>query len=68
MELGKIHYFEKVEKTQHREFIQAHNHCILCASVLELRHVRSEGEPEIKEEAYCAQCDLRTRAKTYSVQ
>jgi len=68
MELGKIHYFENVECHQHREFIQAHNHCILCSSVLELRHVRGELESEIKEEAYCPQCDLRTRAKVHSVQ
>lgn len=68
MELGKIHYFEKVESHQHREFIQAHNHCILCGSVLELRHVRGEEQEAIKEEAYCPQCDLRTRAKIYSVQ
>lgn len=68
MEIGKIHYFEKVESHTHREFIQAHNHCILCSSVLELRHVRGEEKEEIKEEAYCLQCDLRTRAKVYSVQ
>ena len=68
MELGKIHYFERVEKTHHREFIQAHNHCILCASVLELRHVRGDDKVEIREEAHCPQCDLRTRAKVYTLQ
>lgn len=68
MQLGKIHYFEKVETNQHREFINAQNHCILCSNVLELRHVRVDEVKEIKEEAHCPQCDLRTRAKTYSVQ
>jgi len=68
MELGKVQYFERVEKKHHREFIQAHNNCILCSSVLELRHIRVEEqnpEGQIKEEAYCPQCDLRTRAKIY---
>jgi DNA-directed RNA polymerase subunit RPC12/RpoP len=68
MDAGKIHYFEKVESHQHREFIQAHNHCILCGSVLELRHVRGEDNEQIKEEAHCPQCEMRTRAKVYSLQ
>lgn len=67
MELGKVQYFEKVETKTHRDFIQAHNNCILCSSVLELRHMRSDDQGEIKEEAYCPQCDLRTRAKNYTM-
>ena len=67
MELGKVQYFERVETKGHREFIQAHNNCVLCSSVLELRHIRVEDQGEIKEEAYCPQCDLRTRAKNYTV-
>ncbi len=67
MELGKVQYFEKVETKTHRDFIQAHNNCILCSSVLELRHIRSEDQGEIKEEAHCPQCDLRTRAKNYTM-
>ena len=68
MELGKIHYFENIENHSHREFIQAHNHCILCRSVLELRHIRVVETSEIKEEAYCGQCDVRARARIHSVQ
>lgn len=67
MDLGKVQYFEKVETKTHREFIQAHNNCVLCSSVLELRHIRFEEQGEIKEEAYCTQCDLRTRAKNYTM-
>jgi hypothetical protein len=67
MELGKVQYFERVETTIHREFINAHNNCVLCSTVLELRHLRSEKDLEIKEEAYCPQCDLRTRAKNYTI-
>ncbi|PIS12154.1 MAG: hypothetical protein COT73_00030 [Bdellovibrio sp. CG10_big_fil_rev_8_21_14_0_10_47_8] len=67
MEFGKVQYFERVETKHHREFIQAHNNCILCSSVLELRHIRTDEALEIKEEAYCPQCDLRTRAKNYTM-
>lgn len=67
MEFGKVQYFERVETTNHREFIQAHNNCILCSSVLELRHVRAEQALEIKEEAYCPHCDMRTRTKNYTL-
>ena len=68
IEIGKVQYFERVETTLHREFIQSHNNCVLCASVLELRHVKNSETSEIKEEAYCPHCDLRTRAKNYSLQ
>ncbi len=67
MELGKVQYFEKVENKIHKDFIQSHNNCILCSSVLELRHVRNESGNEIREEAHCPQCDLRTRAKNYTL-
>ena len=67
MELGKVQYFERVETKTHRDFIQAHNNCVLCSSVLELRHLRSEEAIEIKEEAYCPHCDMRTRAKNYTL-
>ncbi len=67
-EIGKIQYFERVETKIHREFIDSHNNCVLCSTVLELRHVKSNDLPEIKEEAYCPQCDLRTRAKNYGLQ
>lgn len=71
MELGKVQYFENIEAHHHREFINAHNNCILCGSVLELRHTRSpeitEVQPQIKEEAYCTECDLRTRTKEHTL-
>ncbi len=67
MELGRIHFFENVESLKAREFVQSHNHCVLCRSFLELRHMCGDEKKEIKEEAYCPQCDLRTRTKVYSV-
>ena len=65
MELGKMQYFENIESSQHREFIMAHNNCILCGTALELRHIRSAQELEIKEEAHCPECKMRTRARSY---
>ena len=67
MELGKVQYFEKVENPNQREFINAHNNCILCGTVLELQHIRAEESSSIKEEAHCPECELRTRAKVYTL-
>jgi hypothetical protein len=64
---SRLHYFEKVETVLHREFINAHNNCVLCGTVLELRHIRLEDDRAVKEEAHCTHCDLRTRAKVYTL-
>lgn len=67
MNLGKVQYFENVENNHHREFVNAHNNCVLCGTVLELRHIREEDNKSVKEEAHCPQCELRTRAKTHTL-
>ena len=75
MDLGKayskVQYFERNELKHHRDFIRSQNNCVLCGTVLELRHLAhidpQSPEPSIKEEAFCAHCDLRTRAKTHVV-
>lgn len=64
---SSVQYFERVETIKHREFINAHNNCVLCGSVLELRHIRMDSETSVKEEAHCPQCELRTRAKVYAL-
>jgi hypothetical protein len=66
MDYNKIQYFEKIESKEHREFVDAHNNCILCGSVLELQHVPVPAENAIKEEAHCPSCDMRTRAKVFA--
>ena len=68
MDLGKVQYFEKAETIQQREFIEAHNNCILCGNPLELQHVRVTNSEGIKEEAHCPKCDVKTRTKTYLLQ
>lgn len=67
MEFNKVNYFERVETSLHREFIIAQNNCVLCGTVLELRHLKNHVANNIKEEAFCSHCDLKTRAKHYSL-
>lgn len=71
MDLGKIQYFEKVETIKQREFVDAHNNCILCGSALDLQHVRVQEtqllQDEIREEAHCPQCAVKTRTKVYAL-
>lgn len=67
MDLSKVQYFEKIESTGQREYLHSHNNCILCRTVLELQHIRIDASAEIKEEARCPQCDLKTRAKVFTV-
>ena len=65
MEAKKISYFENVNHPVHREFIDSQEHCVLCGTALKLNHTADQEEKTIKEEAYCPQCTLRTRAKIY---
>jgi hypothetical protein len=65
VEAKKLQYFENVNHPVQREFIQAQNHCVLCGTVLELNHTSNKDSKTIKEEAYCPQCTLKTRAKIY---
>lgn len=65
MEASRINYFEKADTTKHREFIISQNNCILCGTVLELKHIFEHGTTEIKEEAFCPHCEVKTRAKTH---
>jgi hypothetical protein len=67
METTKMKYFEKIESVKQRDFLNAHNNCTLCGTTLELQHIRVESNSEIKEEAHCRQCELRTRAKIYAL-
>ena len=66
VEQSKINYFENARTTQHREFIISQNNCVLCGTVLELKHL-PEDETQVKEEAYCPHCDVKTRGKIYSL-
>jgi hypothetical protein len=63
----QLNYFEQINSDHHREFVNAHNNCVLCGTVLELRHLPLADSPSIKEEAHCPECEMRTRAKIYTL-
>lgn len=65
MEYSKINYFEKADQPHHREFIISQNNCILCGTVLELKHIADRESSEVKEEAFCPQCEVKTRNRTH---
>ena len=67
MEYNKINYFEKADSNLHREFIISQNNCVLCGTVLELKHVTDHGVFEVKEEAFCPHCEVKTRSKTHGL-
>lgn len=63
----KVQYFERIETSQHQDFVQDQGHCVLCRNVLELKHVPQKESNQIKEEAYCNECDVKARAKIYTL-
>ena len=67
MEQVKIQYFENADVPKHREFIISQNNCVLCGTVLELKHITDRGTLEIKEEAFCTHCEVKTRTKTHAL-
>ncbi len=64
---AKVQYFERIQTPQHQDFVQNHGHCVLCRNVLELKHFSQKDVNQIKEEAYCIECDVKTRAKVYTL-
>lgn len=65
MEETKIQYFEKADIPRHREFIISQNNCVLCNTVLELKHTTDKATDEVKEEAFCPHCDVKTRSRNH---
>jgi hypothetical protein len=63
----KVQYFERIETPQHLDFVQNQGHCVLCRNVLELKHFSQKDVNQIKEEAFCSECDVKTRAKIYTL-
>lgn len=64
----KISYFENPQSHTHREFIMAQNNCVLCQTVLELKHLTDNESSEITEEAFCPECEVKTRNRVHSLQ
>lgn len=65
--MKNINYYENADSTQQQAYINLQSNCVLCSTTLELKF-EAIGEVEIKEEAHCPSCEVRTRAKTHSLQ
>lgn len=63
----KIQYFESQSKEIYQEYIKSQNHCVLCGTVLEIRHLVDLEKNNVKEEAHCSECEVRTRNKTHTL-
>ena len=59
--------YEKTDSPNQQAYVKLQSNCVLCNTALELKF-ENLGEGEIKEEATCPQCELRTRAKIHSLQ
>ena len=62
-----INYYEKTDSAKQQAYLKLQCNCVLCNSALELKFESIDGL-EIKEEANCPECEIRTRAKIHSVQ
>ncbi len=62
-----INYYENTKSASQKAYLKLQTNCVLCNSALELKF-ESLSKEEIKEEASCPQCEIRTRAKIHSLQ
>jgi hypothetical protein len=67
MAMKDINYYENADSANQQAYIKLQCNCVLCSTALELKF-ESLGEGEIKEEATCPECEIRTRAKIHSLQ
>jgi hypothetical protein len=62
-----INYYENTESAKQKAYVKLQCNCVLCSTALELKF-ETTTDGEIKEEATCPQCEIRTRAKIHSLQ
>ena len=62
-----VSYYEKTDSATQTAYLKLQCNCALCNTPLELKFETITAE-EIKEEATCPQCEMRTRAKIHSLQ
>ena len=68
LKLSDLPRYEKTENTFQKAFIALQCNCVLCATQLELKVTSEENSLEVKEEAFCPQCNIRMRSKSHIVQ
>ncbi|MGZ3724926.1 MAG: hypothetical protein ACXWQQ_03970 [Pseudobdellovibrio sp.] len=64
--MKSINYYEKTDSANQEAYLKLQCNCVLCGAALELKF-ENVGESEIKEEATCPDCEIRTRAKIHSL-
>lgn len=64
--MKSISYYEKTESANQEAYLKLQCNCVLCGASLELKF-ETIDKTEIKEEATCPECEIRTRAKIYSL-
>lgn len=62
-----VRRYENTQNIFQKAFVAVQCNCALCATDLVIS-VSTVNNGEIKEEAYCPQCDLRMRSKVHTVQ
>ena len=61
-EMKDISYYENTESATQKAYLKLQCNCVLCNTALELKY-ENLNTSEIREEATCPQCEVRTRAK-----
>jgi hypothetical protein len=67
LKLNDIHFYENTKNIFQKAFVSLQCNCALCNTNLEIC-ISQETDGEIKEEAFCPQCELRLRSKNYIIQ
>ena len=67
LKLHDIQYYENTANVFQKAFVSLQCNCALCCTNLEIS-VALQDNGEIKEEAFCPQCELRLRSKSYTLQ
>lgn len=62
-----VRHYENTQNIFQKAFVAVQCNCALCATDLEIT-VSTVNNGEIKEEAYCPQCELRMRSKVHTIQ
>jgi hypothetical protein len=67
LKLTDIHCYENAANVLQKAFVSLQCNCALCNTDLEI-NVSRQDNGEIKEDAYCPQCELRLRSKSHILQ
>ena len=62
-----VRHYENTQNIFQKAFVAVQCNCALCATELVIT-VSTVNNGEIKEEAFCPQCDLRMRSKVHTIQ